>query len=129
MKILGCETTISARQIATGHPAFNSLTAEENWCWESQSPLPLSVADKFLNRYRIPSTRLSTWDYSSNGGYFITICTARRWHYFGEIINAEMKLSTAGEFANECWLETPNHFPYFYLDVVSIMPNHVHGMS
>src|SRR5205823_3318514 len=86
------------------------------------------MPDKFLNRYRISSARLSNWDYSSNAAYFLTICTANRRHYFGEIINAEMRLSRIGQFANECWRNIPNHFPYFYLDAFVIMPNHVHGI-
>ena|SRR5438034_10305509 len=86
------------------------------------------MPDKFLDRYRISSARLSNWDYSSNAAYFLTICTANRRHYFGEIINAEMRLSRIGEFANECWMNIPNHFPYFYLDAFVIMPNHVHGI-
>jgi putative transposase len=86
------------------------------------------MPDKFQNKYRIPSARLSTWDYSSNGAYFITICTAQRQNYFGEIINAEMHLSQIGEIASKCWHDTPNHFPHFYLDEFTIMPNHIHGI-
>ena len=86
------------------------------------------MPDKFLNRYRVSSARLSKWDYSSNAAYFLTICTARRQHYFGRIINSEMQLSKIGEYATECWMNIPAHFPYFYLDVFVIMPNHVHGI-
>ena len=86
------------------------------------------MPDKFKNRYRIPSARLSSWDYSSNGSYFITICTKNREHYFGEIIDAKMKLSEIGAFANTCWINIPNHFPHFYLDEFVVMPNHVHGI-
>jgi len=46
------------------------------------------MPDKFQNKYRIPSARLSIWDYSSNGAYFITVSTANRQHFFGEIKNA-----------------------------------------
>src|SRR5262245_38528195 len=86
------------------------------------------MPDKFLNKYRIPSARLSNWDYSSNGAYFLTICTANRRKYFGEIINGEMQFSKIGEIANECWRQIPDHFPYFYLDEFVIMPNHIHGI-
>lgn len=86
------------------------------------------MPDKFKNRYRIPSARLSNWEYSSNAAYFITICTANRQHFFGEIKNDEMQLSTIGEIANQCWLNIPNHFPYFYLDEFIVMPNHIHGI-
>lgn len=86
------------------------------------------MADKFLNRYRISSARLSTWDYSSNAAYFLTMCTANRQHYFGKIEDSEMQLSKIGEYALECWMKIPAYFPYFYLDAFVIMPNHVHGI-
>jgi REP element-mobilizing transposase RayT len=86
------------------------------------------MSDKFKNRYRIPSARLLNWDYSSNAAYIITICTADRKHYLGTIVNTKMKLSSIGEFAYKCWLETPNHFPHFYLEEFVVMPNHVHGI-
>ena len=86
------------------------------------------MTDKFLNKYRISSARLSNWDYSSNAAYFLTICTANRKHSFGEILNSKMQLSKIGEYAAECWINIPAHFPYFYLDVSVVMPNHLHGI-
>ena len=86
------------------------------------------MAEKYLNKYRISSTRLSTWDYSCNGAYFITICTVNRQHYFGEIINAEMHLSEIGELANQFWLAIPDHSPFVLLDAFVVMPNHMHGI-
>jgi len=86
------------------------------------------MSDKFKNRYRISSARLSNWDYSSNAAYFITICTVDRKHYLGAIIDAEMQLSSIGECAYKCWKEIPNHFPHFYLDEFVVMPNHIHGI-
>lgn len=86
------------------------------------------MSHRFKNKYRITSARLSNWDYSSNGSYFITICTANREHYFGTIIDTKMQLSPIGEFACKCWNDIPNHFPHFYLDEFVVMPNHVHGI-
>lgn len=43
--------------------------------------------DKFNNKYRIATTRLQGYDYGAHGGYFVTICTKNRLHYFGEIEN------------------------------------------
>jgi len=34
--------------------------------------------DKFKNKYRVSSTRLTGYDYSQNGLYFITICAKDR---------------------------------------------------
>lgn len=84
--------------------------------------------DKFLNKYRIPSARLQTWDYGWNAPYFVTICTANRECFFGNIVDNEMKLSVIGELANQFWTEIPNHFPFVILDAFVVMPNHVHGI-
>lgn len=86
------------------------------------------MTDKYQNKYRIPSARLRSWDYSSNAAYFITICTAKREHYFGKIIEGKMDLSEQGKMANQFWLEIPNHFAFAFLDEFVVMPNHVHGI-
>jgi|SRR5882672_4494136 len=83
---------------------------------------------KYKNKYRIASARLQSWDYSSNGAYFITICTARRKHYFGEIRGGKMYLSEIGKKAREYWLEIPNHYPFVKLDEFIVMPDHIHGI-
>lgn len=59
--------------------------------------------NKFENKYRIPSTRAQWWDYGSNAPYFITICTKNREHFFGEIKNGKMFLSSVGKMANDYW--------------------------
>lgn len=41
----------------------------------------------FQNKYRIPTARLSGYDYGSDGMYFITICTQDRLPYFVETQN------------------------------------------
>ncbi|MDO8741754.1 MAG: hypothetical protein Q7J11_01250, partial [Candidatus Roizmanbacteria bacterium] len=86
------------------------------------------MSDKFKNKYRIPSSRLSNWDYSSNGYYFITICTKERKHYFGKIINNKINLTEIGRITKKYWREIPKHFPFIELDEFAIMPNHVHGI-
>ena len=84
--------------------------------------------DKFQSKYRIPSSRMQNWDYSWNGPYFVTICTANKVCYFGKIINGEMHLSDLGELANKYFAEIPEHFPYVHLNAFVVMPNHVHGI-
>ncbi len=86
------------------------------------------MADKYQNKYRIPSARLPAWDYSSNAAYFITICTTNREYFFGEIIDGKMQLSETGKMANHFWLEIPNHFLFVTLDEFVVMPNHIHGI-
>jgi len=86
------------------------------------------MADKFQHTYRIPSARAAWWDYGNDAAYFITICTAERIHYFGEIHHGEMVLSAIGEITQQCWHEIPNQFPFAKLDAFVIMPNHIHGI-
>ena len=86
------------------------------------------MPDKFRNKYLILSSRLQNWDYSDNGYYFITICTKERKHYFGEIINHEMKLSNIGKITKQYWLEIPRNFSFVELDEFMVMPNHIHGI-
>ncbi len=82
----------------------------------------------FQNKYRTKSTRLKHWDYSSNGAYYITICTKDRECFFGKIINKKMVLSEIGEIIKTFWLEIPTHYPNVKLDEFVIMPDHLHGL-
>lgn len=61
------------------------------------------MADKFQNKYRIPSNRLKGFDYGSHGLYFVTICTKDRIHYFGEIVEPHNRA------ANNNNVETDNY--------------------
>jgi putative transposase len=74
------------------------------------------------------SIRLKNYDYSSNGGYFITLVTKNREDFFGEIVNGEMFLSEMGKVAYNNWLDITNHFENVILDEFVIMPNHIHSV-
>ncbi len=84
--------------------------------------------ERFHNKYRIPPARLQNWDYGWNASYFITICTANMFRYFGEIIDGEMRLNDSGLMAGKFWAEIPEHFTDAVLDEYVIMPNHIHGI-
>jgi putative transposase len=84
--------------------------------------------DRFNNKYRVASARAQWWDYGWNGAYFITICTANREHFFGEIQNGKMILSPTGVIADIIWHEIPNHHPNVELGDFVVMPNHIHGI-
>ena len=86
------------------------------------------MAEKFQNKYRIASARASWWDYGWNGAYFITICTANRNHFFGEIFNGKMQLTPIGILADVFWHEIKNHTVNVELGAFVVMPNHVHGI-
>ncbi len=70
--------------------------------------------------------RLELFDYTV-GAYFVTICTKDKEHYFGEISNGEMQLTTIGKFlkiqidATEQIRKGEVEIPCYV-----IMPNHVH---
>jgi putative transposase len=86
------------------------------------------MTEKFKNKYRTPSARKQSWDYSNPGSYFITICTKDRAHHFGEIENQTMHLSHVGIVVDVLWHEIKNHFPNISLDAFVVMPNHLHGI-
>ncbi|MDD5770587.1 MAG: transposase [Candidatus Gracilibacteria bacterium] len=84
--------------------------------------------EKYKQIYNPKSNRLQNYDYGSNGGYFITICTKNRENYFGEIIDGKMILNEIGKIAEKYYLEITKHFPFVILDEFVIMPNHIHGI-
>ncbi|WP_281225202.1 transposase [Flavobacterium aquiphilum] len=86
------------------------------------------MAEKFRNKYRVPSVRLQNWDYGTNGAYFITICTKEMQSFFGEVVNNVMNLNEIGILAEKYWTEIVKKFPYIELGNFQIMPNHMHGI-
>jgi REP element-mobilizing transposase RayT len=74
------------------------------------------------------SIRLPDYDYSREGGYFVTVCTNRRECLFGEIAGSEMRLNGWGKIVREEWLRTETVRPDVKLDAFIIMPNHLHGI-
>ena len=86
------------------------------------------MSEKFQNKYRIPSARLKGFDYSSDGAYFITICTAKRKHFFGEIVDGKMQLSNTGIIVEILWHDIKRHSKNVVLGEYIIMPNHMHGI-
>lgn len=81
---------------------------------------------KFREKYRVPSNRLKGYDYSSEGVYFITICTKNCENYFGEIVEGKMVLNEIGKVADRFLREIPDHFQNVSIGEYVIMPNHVH---
>jgi len=82
----------------------------------------------YKNKYRVESTRLKGWDYSSPGAYFITICTKNREWLFGDVVQKSMFLNNNGKIVEKCWFDLPRHYENLELDQFVIMPNHVHGI-
>lgn len=86
------------------------------------------MADKFQNKYRIPSARWQAWDYSSDALYFITICTANRACIFGDIVNGEFLISETGKIIEEEWFKSFEIRKELSCDSYVIMPNHIHAI-
>ena len=82
--------------------------------------------------------RLKDYDYSSNGAYFITICTKDRKNIFwdkeqpdfvGEDIilpSDSVRLSPYGKIAEEAIKNIPKYYSHIELLQYVVMPNHVH---
>ena len=91
--------------------------------------------DEFPTRKR---NRLTNYDYSSPGAYFVTICTKDRKNIFwdkkqpdfvGEDIilpSDAVRLSTYGKIAETAVKSIPEHYKDVELLQYVIMPNHIH---
>lgn len=84
---------------------------------------------------------MKNYDYSSNGLYFVTICTQGRVNLFGEIVGADsisaqgsisaqnvMMLNDAGKMIDLVYHEAINEYQNIILDNYVIMPNHFHAI-
>ena len=82
--------------------------------------------NRFADKYKLKSSRLNNFDYSTPSFYFITICTLNHNNFFGKIINSKMELNQKGIITNDCLIQIPNHFKNIILNEYVIMPNHIH---
>ncbi len=80
----------------------------------------------FQNKYRAESHRLSNWDYSQNGIYFITFCVENNENLFGEIIDNEMILNDLGEIIKKEIIKSEEIRSSWIFHSWVIMPNHLH---
>jgi len=82
----------------------------------------------FKNKYRTESSRLSNYNYSQIGYYFITICTKNRECIFGFINRDKMILSAFGYLIKKHWRQTSKLRKNIKLDSFVVMPDHIHGI-
>ena len=81
------------------------------------------------NRYPIrKNLRLSGFDYTQPGMYFVTICTWDRRCCFGDVIDGRMVHSPLGEMISDMWRRTPQRHDAVSSDEFVVMPNHLHGL-
>ena len=72
--------------------------------------------------------RLQEYDYSSDGLYFVTICTHGHKNIFGKIVDSNLVLSDKGKVVELVWKELSNKYPQVVCHEYTIMPNHFHGI-
>ena len=77
--------------------------------------------------------RLSDYDYSAPGAYFVTICTADRRRILSDIaVGAaisrppEVSLTRYGEIVDKAIRNIPRVYPVLSVEKYVIMPNHMH---
>ena len=81
-----------------------------------------------LQRPHRRSVRLTGYDYSQAGAYFITTCVQDRMLLFGEAVDGEMRLNEYGEIVRREWERTGKIRQDVGIDAFVIMPNHFHGI-
>jgi len=87
------------------------------------------------------NTRLSGYDYSQNGAYFITICTKERAEILGTVVGGGVldapyalhntpyvKLMEHGRIAADVLTEMLTFYKNIFLPCFVVMPNHMHFM-
>lgn len=74
------------------------------------------------------SIRLSGYNYSEEGWYFVTICVQDRECLFGKIHDNKMIFNRYGLIVEMEWIRTAQLRKNVYLDEYVIMPNHFHGI-
>ena len=81
------------------------------------------------------SIRLKYYDYSTEGMYFITICTQNRKNLFwknncrgGACSAQKTNLNFIGEIIRNEWINLSHRYPNVRLGEYIIMPNHLHGI-
>ncbi|MBA3071971.1 MAG: transposase [Anaerolineae bacterium] len=85
-------------------------------------------ADQKPNLHHRRSIRLKSYDYSSEGSYYITIVTHNRELLFGNLQDGVMAFSNEGQIVWDVWNTLPNRYPQIELDCAIVMPNHFHGI-
>ena len=71
--------------------------------------------------------RLSGYDYSQNGAYFVTICTQDRKKFLSHIVGDGFPVPQAhGMIAEEFIRQIPVKYPSVAVDKYVIMPDHIH---
>ena len=74
------------------------------------------------------SIRLSGYDYSQDGWYYVTICALGQKCLFGKFTDGRIQLYKYGRIVEKCWKWLAQQYGYVNLDEYVVMPNHLHGI-
>ncbi len=74
------------------------------------------------------SVRLSGYDYTSYGAYFVTIETVDRASILGHVTDDNVALSRLDRIFKDEWRRTAELRANIELDEFVVMPNHMHGI-
>ncbi len=73
------------------------------------------------------TNRIPEYDYSTNGAYFVTICTQGRKPVLSEIVGDGFPVpKPIGNIAEEIIRQIPDKYPLVSVDKYVIMPDHIH---
>ena len=78
------------------------------------------------NIYHERKSPRANWHEYDGGDYFVTICTKKQFHYFGEIKNDEIILTDIGIYLKSQIDNIQNYYPFAEVLLYTIMPNHIH---
>ena len=82
--------------------------------------------------FRRRANRMSNYDYSEDGLYFVTVCTYERRALLGEVINTDyqtgayVRLTEEGVLVNAAICRLPEVFDGIKIHHFVVMPNHIH---
>jgi putative transposase len=76
--------------------------------------------------YQRRSLRLSGYDYSRSGLYFVTICIQHRECLLGKVDNQIFEASEPGKIVEQGFANLALEYPEIAIDAWVVMPNHVH---
>jgi REP element-mobilizing transposase RayT len=82
--------------------------------------------NRSVKRYK--SVRLPEYDYSSAGGYSVTMVSTSRECLFGTIADGEIRLNELGLIVRSEWLLSSDIREEVVLDEFVVMPNHFHAI-
>jgi len=90
--------------------------------------MDIQIPKKEIQPRRLNSLRHPDANYSEIGAYFITLCTRRREHVFGDIYNNQMRCNNFGFIIWKIWKTLPLRYPEISIDSAIVMPDHFHGI-